>query len=103
MRSNWLLKKYPTRMNDPDHSRPPNADHEVKRQRGIPVTPAIGGAAVFRPGMNFATSRERAPYRWKVSSARRTQESGSMEILHRKPRMEAPRRRPSWYQTVSLI
>src|ERR1051326_4513137 len=56
--------------------------------------PARGGAMVLRPGINFARSRERAPCLEKTPSVRRTQESGSREILLRNCRIRMPLRRP---------
>ena len=55
------------------------------------------------PGMNFATSSERTPYFSNAFSVLRTQESGSSAMRHRKFRILAPRRRPSWNQTLSAI
>src|ERR1700676_2646212 len=63
--------------------------------------PASGGATVLRPGKNLATSRERAPCLEKTPSVRRTQESGSREILQSNCRTLIPLRRPIWYHTES--
>src|SRR5258705_10010981 len=51
--------------------------------------------------MNFASSSERAPCLEKIPSVRRTQESGSSEILQRNCRMRMPFLRPRMYQTES--
>src|SRR6266446_5597455 len=63
--------------------------------------PARGGATVLRPGRNLANRSERAPCLEKTPSVRRTQESGSMEILQRSWRTLIPLRRPSRYQRES--
>ena len=44
--------------------------------------PASGGAAVLKPGTNFANSSEPAPKRVNTFSVWRTQESGSSAIRH---------------------
>ena len=44
---------------------PPRASKIMKRNTGMRKMPASDGAAVFRPGINFATSKERAPW-WLV-------------------------------------
>src|SRR6266478_2310612 len=63
--------------------------------------PSSGGATVLSPGMNFASNRERAPCLEKIPSVRRTQESGSREILQRNCRMRMPLVRPRAYQKES--
>src|SRR6476620_12310593 len=73
-----------------------------KRQYGMPVTPARGGAAVLRPGTNFAKSSEYAPHFRKVRWVLLTHESGSSEIAHRRRRTDLPRLRPSQYHMESL-
>src|SRR6266478_716301 len=65
--------------------------------------PARGAATVPKPGTNLASKRERAPCFEKIPSVRRTQESGSIEILQRSWRMRMPLRRPSWYQMESAV
>jgi hypothetical protein len=66
-------------------------------------TPASGGAAVFSPGTNFASTRERAPLPLNARSMRRTHESGSSEIRHSQPSTRMPATRPTPYQMVSAI
>src|SRR5437867_994673 len=61
------------------------------------TTPERGGAIVLNPGMNLATSSERAPCRVKMRCVRLTHESGSSETRHKRPRTRAPRRRPIAY------
>src|SRR5260221_13741550 len=51
--------------------------------------------------MNFASSSERAPCLEKIPSVRRTQESGSNEILQRNCKMRMPFFLPSVYQMES--
>src|SRR5579859_3796913 len=65
--------------------------------------PASGGATVLSPGINLASSSERAPCLEKIPSVRRTQESGSSEILQRICRMRMPFVRPSIYQKESAV
>ena len=59
------------------------------------------GANVLNPGMNLAKTREPTPCRVKKFSVRRTQESGSSEIRHRRFNARLPCRRPSSYQIRS--
>ena len=63
--------------------------------------PASAGASVLNPGMNLAKTRDRTPWRVKKFSVRRTQESGSSEIRHKRFNTRLPRRRPSSYQIRS--
>src|SRR5262245_61776202 len=72
-----------------------------KREKRMRKIPASGGAAVERPGTNFATSSERAPWRERRSSGLRTHESGSSETRHRKFMTFPPPRRPISYHSVS--
>src|SRR5580693_4838176 len=79
----------------------PAASKIRKRLRRIWKTPASGGATVLRPGRNLAKISERAPCFENTPSVRRTQESGSMEILQRNWRTLMPLRRPSAYHMES--
>jgi len=63
--------------------------------------PASAGASVLNPGMNLAKTRDRTPCRVKKFSVRRTQESGSTEIRHKRFNARLPCRRPSSYQIRS--
>ena len=81
----------------------PSVSNARNLPRVVPELPAIGAATAFRPGMNFATSRERTPYFSNAVSVRRTQESGSSAMRQRNFKMRAPRRRPSWNQILSAI
>src|SRR5882672_463077 len=63
--------------------------------------PASGGATVPNPGTNFASTSDRAPCLANTPSVRRTQESGSSEILQSSCRILMPRTRPSVYHTES--
>src|SRR5712664_2932848 len=63
--------------------------------------PANGGATEPKPGTNFAKTSDRAPCFAKRPSVRRTQESGSSEILQRSWRTLIPVTRPSTYHTES--
>src|SRR5882672_1638592 len=64
-------------------------------------TPASGGATVLKPGRNLAISSERGPRFANTPSVRRTQESGSRDILQRSCRTFMPLRRPREYQMES--
>ena len=66
------------------------------------VMPASGVDTALRPGKNLVTRRERAPYREKLSSVRRTQESGSREMRQSWDNTLPPRCRPMEYQKMSL-
>jgi len=44
--------------------------------------PAMGGATVEKPGMNFATTSDETPQRMKRASVWLTQEAGLIESLH---------------------
>jgi hypothetical protein len=65
--------------------------------------PASGGATVPSPGTNLAKTKDRAPCFANNPSVRRTQESGSSEILQRSWRILIPRTRPIPYHTESAV
>ncbi len=44
--------------------------------------PAMGGATVEKPGMNFATTSDETPQRMNRPSVWLTQDAGLMESLH---------------------
>src|SRR5882724_11562618 len=87
-------------MDPPQTSEPRPSKSKNLRARMWKI-PASGGATVLSPGMNLASSNERAPCLAKMPSVRRTQESGSREILQRNCRMRIPFLRPRMYHTES--
>src|SRR5438094_4874500 len=56
----------------------------MNRGAPTPELPASGGTKVLKPGMNFAATTPRIPYRVKRSCVRRTHESGSSEMRQRR-------------------
>src|SRR5258708_2040258 len=58
--------------------------------------PARGGATVLRPGRNLASRSERAPCFENTPSVRRTQESGSSEILEKRRKDAEPLAGAEW-------
>ena len=56
----------------------------------MPKAPAMGGANVDKPGMNFDNIKVAAPDLAKLNSLLRTQVSGEIEILHISVKMRWP-------------
>src|SRR6266852_4130203 len=65
----------------------PALSNRMNCHRPTPTTPARGGAIVLSPGKNFAINNAFRPLRMNRFSARRTQESGSSETRHKRPRI----------------
>src|SRR5580704_10261776 len=87
----------------PTQSTAEQALKETKRGQPTRRAPAIGGAMMARPGMNFAMTRELMPQRSKRVCVWLTQESGSREILHRALRTRMPYLSPIQYQPQSAV
>src|SRR5207237_8437942 len=88
-------------MKHPAYSKEPKPSKKMNRGAPTPELPASGGAKVLRPGMNFAATTPRIPYRVKTSCVRRTHESGSSEIRQRRSRTRRPPYRPNKNQIKS--
>src|SRR5512143_1172406 len=73
-----------------------------KRDGRMLMVPASGVDTALSPGTNFVTRSALAPYRAKIFSVRRTQESGSREMRQSKDNTLLPRSRPKAYHKISL-
>jgi hypothetical protein len=84
----------------PTYSRLPTRSEMMNAQRGSSEVAASGTATVLTPGMNFANMGDVLPLREMNSALRRTQVSGSRDILQRKRSAAGPPFFPMTYQTL---
>ncbi len=72
----------------------PALDQARRGPDAVPITATSGGAAILRPGTNFAKTGVTGPRRENAFSVRRTQKSGSRATRQTSFTTDRPRRQP---------